>query len=116
MTGLKKLCKQGVKKMNPSKVIREKVSKMTDLPNVGKTVARDLRSIGITRPEDFIDQDPYELYVQLCHAFGERKDPCLLDVLMSITDFMNGGEPRVWWDYTPERKKRYKDKIIVTQY
>lgn len=102
--------------MNPSKVIREKVSKMTDLPNVGKTVARDLRSIGITRPEDLIDQDPYELYVQLCHAFGERKDPCLLDVLMSITDFMNGGEPRVWWDYTPERKKRYKDKIIVTQY
>ncbi|MCJ7764315.1 MAG: helix-hairpin-helix domain-containing protein [Thiovulaceae bacterium] len=34
--------------MNPSNVIREKVSKLTDLPNIGKTIAADLRSIGIT--------------------------------------------------------------------
>jgi hypothetical protein len=30
---------------------------------------------------------------------------------MSITDFMDGGEAKVWWDYTPERKARYEDKI-----
>jgi hypothetical protein len=35
----------------------------------------------------------------------------MLDVLMSITDFMDGGEPRVWRDYTAERKARYGDKI-----
>ncbi|MBU0632533.1 helix-hairpin-helix domain-containing protein [bacterium] len=25
---------------------------------------------------------------------------------MSITDFMNGGEPKVWWAYTKERKEK----------
>lgn len=97
--------------MNPAKVIREKVEKLTDLPNIGKTVSKDLKSIGITEPYQLRGQDPYDLYVRFCTAFGERQDPCMLDVLMSITDFMDGGEPRVWWDYTDERKARYGDKI-----
>jgi hypothetical protein len=99
--------------MNPSKVIREKVEKLTDLPNIGKTIAADLKTIGITRPEQLKGEDPYDLYTRFCAAFGEKKDPCLLDVLMSVIDFMDGGEPRVWWDYTAERKKRYGDKIII---
>ncbi len=93
--------------MNPAKVIREKVEKLTDLPNVGKTVAADFARIGITHPKQLNGEDPYALYVRFCEAFGERQDPCMLDVLMSITDFMNGGKPRVWWEYTVERKKRY---------
>lgn len=99
--------------MNPSKVIREKVFKMTDLPNVGKTIAHDLASIGISSPEDLIGQDPYTLYVRFCRAFQAKKDPCMLDVLMSVTDFMNGNEPRPWWEYTLLRKKRYGEKIVV---
>ncbi|HEX5710499.1 MAG TPA: helix-hairpin-helix domain-containing protein [Sulfuricurvum sp.] len=99
--------------MNPAKVIREKVFKLTDLPNIGKTVAADLKSIGITQPQQLRGQDPYDLYVRFCTAFGEKQDPCMLDVLMSITDFMNGNEPRVWWDYTSERKKRYGNKITL---
>ncbi|MDO9209048.1 MAG: helix-hairpin-helix domain-containing protein [Sulfuricurvum sp.] len=101
--------------MNPVKVIREKVSKLTDLPNIGKTVAADLKSIGIVTPEQLAGQDPYELYVRFCEAFGEVQDPCMLDVLMSITDFMDGGEPRVWWDYTAERKRRYASKIKISK-
>jgi len=97
--------------MNPVKVIREKVSKLTDLPNIGKTVAHDLTLIGITQPDQLKGEDPYDLYVRFCTAFGEIQDPCMLDVLMSIIDFMDGGEPRVWWDYTPLRKVRYGDKI-----
>lgn len=93
--------------MNPAKVIREKVEKLTDLPNIGKTVAADLKSIGITDPSQLSGQDPYALYVHFCKAFGEKQDPCMLDVLMSITDFMDGGEARVWWDYTAERKRLY---------
>lgn len=99
--------------MNPSKVIRENVDQLTDLPNIGKTVANDLKKIGITSPDQLKGQDPYDLYVRFCTAFGEKQDPCMLDVLMSITDFMDGAEPRVWWDYTSERKRRYGDKIAV---
>lgn len=93
--------------MNPSKVIREKVSKLTDLPNIGKTVAADLARVGITSPDQLRGQDPYDLYVRFCRAFGEKQDPCMLDVLMSITDFMDGGDAKVWWEYTAERKARY---------
>lgn len=99
--------------MNPAKVIREKVEKLTDLPNIGKTVAHDLARIGITRPDQLKDQDPYDLYVRFCEAFAEKQDPCMLDVLMSITDFMDGGDARVWWDYTVERKMRYGEKIKI---
>gem|GEM_PF-4813959 len=32
-------------------------------------------------------------------------------VKMSISDFVDGREARVWWDYTSERKVRYGEKI-----
>lgn len=99
--------------MNPAKVVREKVERLTDLPNIGKTMAHDLMRIGISRPEQLIGEDPYDLYVRFCRAFGERQDPCALDVLMSITDFMEGGEPKAWWEYTTERKRRYGGRIAI---
>ncbi len=91
--------------MNPSKVVREKVQKLTDLPNIGVSMAKDLRSIGINTPDDLQGKDPFELYKNLCEKTGARQDPCVLDTFMSITDFMNGGEPKVWWEYTQKRKK-----------
>ena len=91
--------------MNPSKVVREKVQKLTDLPNIGVSMAKDLRLIGIDTPDDLPGKDPFELYKNLCEKIGTRQDPCGLDTFMSITDFMNGGEPKVWWEYTQKRKK-----------
>ena len=91
--------------MNPSKVIRERTKKLTDLPNVGKTVAQDLQNIGINTPEDLIGKDAFVLYKTMCDFYAMKQDPCMLDVLMSIVDFMNGGEPQVWWAYTDERKR-----------
>lgn len=94
--------------MNPAKVVKEKTKKLTDLPNIGKSLAQDLELIGIDAPEKLKGKDPYELYQELCKATNARQDPCVLDVFMSVTDFMNGNEPQVWWAYTDERKKRYK--------
>ena len=91
--------------MNPAKVIRERTFTLTDLPNVGKAVAKDLEKIGIGHPEDLVGQDGFELYWRLCDVTGTRHDPCVIDVFLSVTDFMNGGEPRVWWEYTEERKR-----------
>lgn len=101
--------------MNPSKVDRTKVAALTDLPNIGPTMAADLRRIGIEHPRQLAGCDPYDLYIRFCRTFGERQDPCVLDVLMSIVDFADGGEPRVWWNYTAERKRHYGDKLIVPQ-
>ncbi|MDD1621280.1 MAG: helix-hairpin-helix domain-containing protein [Methylococcaceae bacterium] len=94
--------------MHPQKVDRKRTVKLEDLPNVGKACAGDLRLIGITKPDQLIGRDPFELYDQLCRTTGSRHDPCMIDVFMSVVDFMNGGEPRPWWAFTEERKRYYR--------
>ncbi|GAB3432314.1 helix-hairpin-helix domain-containing protein [Massilia solisilvae] len=91
--------------MNPSKVMRERVRVLTDLPNIGAAGAKDLQLIGIREPTQLIGKSPFDLYQELCLKTGVRHDPCVLDVFMSITSFMAGDEPRPWWYFTPERKR-----------
>lgn len=92
--------------MNPGKVDRTRLVKLTDLPNVGPAIAEDLRLLGIDRPGQLAGQCPFELYRMLCEKTGLRLDPCVLDVFMSVTRFMAGEEARPWWKYTEERKRR----------
>lgn len=93
--------------MNPAKVIRDQVHRLTDLPNIGPAMAKDLELIGINRPEQLACQDPLRLYERLCLECGVRQDPCVLDTFISVTRFMSGDEPRHWWAYTEERKRLY---------
>jgi hypothetical protein len=95
--------------MNPSRCSRERLYRLTDLPNVGPAMARDLKILGIETPEDLASQDPLVLYRSLCERKGARQDPCVLDVFLSITRFLAGEEPRRWWAYTAERMQRYPD-------
>lgn len=92
--------------MHPDKVSRDKLARLTDLPNIGPACARDLRRLGIDRPSDLTACDPYEMYARLCVVTGLRQDPCVLDTLISVTRFMQGDEARPWWHYTAERKAR----------
>ncbi len=91
--------------MNPSKVVRENVRKLTDLPNIGKAGAADLELLGIKQPNELEGQDPYEMYERLCTLTSNRHDPCVIDVFISVTCFINGDTPKAWWDFTAERKK-----------
>jgi len=93
--------------MNPAKVVRAKVMQLTDLPNIGKASAADLRLLGIETPAQLRGRNPYEMYVTLCDTTGLRHDPCVLDVFLSITRFMAGDDPKPWWFYTEERKQTY---------
>ncbi|GGP20925.1 helix-hairpin-helix domain-containing protein [Silvimonas iriomotensis] len=90
--------------MHPARVKRERVVLLTDLPNIGPAMAADLQLLGISRPEQLSGRDPYVLYEALCARTGERHDPCVIDVFISAVRFMEGGEARVWWDFTAERK------------
>ena len=101
--------------MNPSKIVRENVSKLTDLPNIGKAGASDLELLGIEKPNDLEGQDPYEMYERLCILTGSRHDPCVIDVFISVTCFINGDEPKAWWDYTTERKKMLAAKQDIAK-
>ena len=93
--------------MNPVKVKRDRVRLLTDLPNIGPAMARDLEFIGISKPSQLAGQDPLNLYGKLCAKSATRHDPCVLDVFISITRFMGGEEPKPWWAYTAERKQEY---------
>ncbi len=93
--------------MHPDKVVREQTNTLTDLPNIGKAMAADLLLLGIEKPADLIGRDPYALYERLCALTGCRHDPCVLDVFISITRFMNGEAPRPWWAYSSERKNAW---------
>lgn len=91
--------------MNPDKVIRECVRRLTDLPNVGKATASDLLLLGIRTPAQLADHCPLEMYRRLCQKTKQRHDPCVIDVFMSITEFMKGAPAQPWWHFTEERKR-----------
>lgn len=90
--------------MNPHNVDRARVMRLMDLPNVGKKTAEDLRLLGYLAPEQIIGASPFEMYERLCSITNHRHDPCVIDVFMSITEFLNGNPPRPWWEFTNARK------------
>jgi len=47
------------------------------------------------------------MYVRLCQRTKTYHDPCVLDVLMAVTNFINGGARQDWWDFTEERKANF---------
>jgi len=81
------------------------ITNLEDLPNIGPSIAGDLRRIGITRPGQLKGKDGLALYRRLCRKDGLRHDPCLADCLMAVTDYMSGAAARPWWKYTPRRKR-----------
>jgi hypothetical protein len=97
--------------MNPAKVVRERVRVLTDLPNIGRTMAAELQRLGIAKPEQLKGRDPYVLYQELCMVTGLRQDPCVLDTFISITRFMDGDEARPWWAYTAECKAAMQQRL-----
>ena len=84
---------------------RKTVSKLEQLPNIGKKIAGYLEIADIQSPQSLIGEDAFALYDRLCQKTGKKFDPCVIDMFMSAIDFMEGGEPSAWWEFTSERKK-----------
>jgi len=80
---------------------------LEQLPNIGPSLAADLRTLGIVHPRELATRDPFVLYRALCELTGSRQDPCVLDTFMAITDFMRGAAAAPWWAYTAQRKLRF---------
>jgi hypothetical protein len=95
--------------MHPSRCGRHFLDTLTDLPNVGPAIAKALVSLGYRLPADLIGADPLDLYRRLGELRGCRQDPCVLDVLIAITRFLNGEPARPWWAYSEEWRRRHPD-------
>ncbi|GIT97911.1 helix-hairpin-helix domain-containing protein [Sulfurovum sp. TSL1] len=87
---------------------RETVSKLEQLPNIGKKMANYLEIADIKTPQSLIGKNAFDLYNKLCDKTGKQFDPCVIDVFISVIDFMEGGEASPWWKFTDERKKYLK--------
>jgi len=80
---------------------------LEQLPNIGPSLAADLRRVGVVHPRELAQQDAFALYQALCKVAGKRQDPCVLDTFMAACDFMRGAAPAPWWQYTARRKAQY---------
>ena len=78
---------------------------LVEIPNIGPSIAADLRGIGVEEPRQLIGRDPYDLYARSNARRGMIQDPCLADCFISAVRFMEGAPARPWWKYTPDRKR-----------
>jgi len=87
-------------------MIRNEIISFQDIPNVGKAIEKDFILIGLKEPIELINKDPYQMYNELCKVTKQRQDPCVLDVFISAVNYMKGGPPKKWWEFTKERKAK----------
>jgi len=85
---------------------RETVTRLDELPNIGKVMSRDLQLVGINHPKMLIGKKQFELYEALCARSGKTIDPCVIDIFMSVIHFMEGGDPLPWWSFTAKLTKQ----------
>jgi predicted RecB family nuclease len=73
------------------------------IPGVGKSIARDLRDLGITRVADLRHADPEALYDGLCARRGAHIDRCVLYVFRCAVYFaseeQHDPELLKWWNW-----------------
>jgi len=84
--------------------------RLTDIPNIGKSIAGDLEGIGIRHPQQLRGLDPYALYARLNCETGSHHDKCVCDTFIAAVRFMEGAPPHPWWHYTAERKRHFAPK------
>ena len=89
---------------------RAGVGRLEDIPNVGVSIAGDLRRLGLSSPDDLPGRDPYAMYDELCRVTGVRHDPCLLDTFIAAVRYMEGGPKAPWWTFTAERKRALAER------
>ena len=76
------------------------------LRNIGPAARADLAVLGITSLEQLAASEADHLYVELQVRTARRHDPCVWDVFAAAIHQAQTGEPRDWWTFTPERKRR----------
>ncbi len=78
--------------------------RLEDLPNIGKSIAGDLRALGIYTPKELAIRDPLQTYLALTDSMGKRHDPCVLYTLMAARHYLESGESIAWWKFTQAGK------------
>jgi hypothetical protein len=91
--------------MNETDVMRDALTRLQEIPNVGPAMAGDLVKVGILRLEDAAGKDPDEMYQAVCVADGMRHDPCVRDVFAAVVAHAGGEPAQPWWVFSRRRKE-----------
>lgn len=86
-------------------------SRLEDLPNIGKSIAADLRSLGIATPAELAVRDPMAVYLALGPTMERRHDPCVLYTLLATEHFLKTGEAVAWWTFTEAGKRLLAERL-----
>lgn len=82
---------------------------LESIPGVGKSIAQDLRDLGIFQVNALKGQNPEELYQRFCHLRGCHIDRCLLYVFRCGVYFAEHEtyDPELlkWWNWTDDKIK-----------
>ncbi|MDX9772668.1 MAG: helix-hairpin-helix domain-containing protein [Bacteroidales bacterium] len=82
-------------------------NRLEAVPGIGKSLARDLRDLGIDDVSCLRRHDPEKMYSDLCRLRGVRQDPCVLYVFRSAVYFARTDNPDPelvkWWNWKDRR-------------
>lgn len=87
------------------KTKEESLKELTTIPGVGRSIAADLRDIGIKKVSDLKGKDPEMLYDQSNKYVGKIQDRCLLYVFRCAVYYANTPEKEQqaellkWWNW-----------------
>jgi DNA transformation protein len=79
--------------------------KLEVVPNIGKSIASDLRTLGILNSKQLATRDPLQTYLALSDVMGRRHDPCVLYTLIAAQHYLHSGEAIPWWKFTERGRK-----------
>ncbi|RPJ39437.1 MAG: pathogenicity locus [Planctomycetaceae bacterium] len=78
------------------------------IPGVGKSIAEDLRRLGITRVGQLKGKDPEKLYRKLCNFKASPVDRCMLYVLRCAVYYASTEDPDPerlkWWNWKDRQR------------
>lgn len=87
--------------------IKHKKSELEQIPGVGKSIAEDLKNIGITKISQLKNKDPEKLYAESCAYQGQIIDRCLLYVFRCAVYFAShkNHNPDLlkWWNWKDKK-------------
>ncbi len=81
---------------------------LEQIPGVGKSIAEDLRRLGITSVRQLKGKDPEKLYRKLCRFRASPVDRCVLYVFRCAVYYASTSDPDPdllqWWNWKDKNR------------
>lgn len=81
---------------------------LLEIPGIGPRMAGELRDLGFTDPSEIRDQDPDQMYRDICEIRGNKLDRCVLYVFRCAVYYASHDthDPELlkWWNWKDQKE------------